>query len=46
MASQVDVSCCGNGFRVDSGHSRAPFILVVVVALYMVPCLFIFSKSF
>jgi len=41
--SQVDVSYCVNGFRVDSGHDRAPFVLVIVVALFMVPFLFIFS---
>jgi len=39
---QVDVSYCVNGFRVDSGHDRAPFVLVVVVALFMVP-VFIYS---
>jgi len=44
--SQVDVSYCVNGFRVDSGHDQAPFVLVVVVALFMVPFLFIFSKLF
>jgi len=40
------MSYCVNGFRVDSGHDWAPFVLVVVVALFMVglPFLFIFSK--
>jgi len=42
----VVTSYCVNGFRVDSGHCRAPFVLVVVVALFMVPFLFNFSKSF
>jgi len=31
---------CVNGFRVDFGHNWAPFILVVVVALFMIPFLF------
>jgi len=30
------VSYCVNGFRVNSCHDRAPFVLVVVVALFMV----------
>ena len=30
------MSYCVNGFRVDSGHDWAPFVLVVVVALFMV----------
>ena len=38
------MSYCVNGFRVDSGHDQAPFVLVVVVALFMVPFVFIFSK--
>jgi len=38
------MSYCVNGFRVDTGHDRAPFVLVVVAALFMVPFLFIFSK--
>ena len=38
------MSYCVNGFRVDFCHDRAPFVLVVVVALFMVPFLFIFSK--
>jgi len=33
-----------NGFRADSGHDRTPFVLAVVVALFMVPFLFIFPK--
>jgi len=27
--SHVDVSYCVNGFRVDPGHDRAPFVLEV-----------------
>ena len=38
------MSYCVNGFHVDSGHDLAPFILVAVVALFMVPFLFIFSN--
>jgi len=33
-----------NGFHVDSGQDWAHFVLVVVVALFMEPFLFIFSK--
>jgi len=34
-----------NGFRVDSCHDRAPFVLVVVVALFIVPAfMYIFQK--
>jgi len=40
----VDVSYCVNSFRVESGHDWAPFILVVVDALFIVPFLFIFSE--
>ena len=32
-------------FCVDSGHDRAPFVLVVVVTLFMVPFLFDYSKG-
>jgi len=35
--SKVDVSYYVNGFRADSCHNRAPFVLAVVVALFMVP---------
>jgi len=31
------VSYCVNSFRADSCHNRAPFVLVAVVALFMVP---------
>ena len=37
QSSQVDVTYCVNGFRADSCHNRATFILVVVVELFMVP---------
>jgi len=36
------VTFCVNGFRANSCHHRATFILVVVVALFMVP-VFIYS---
>jgi len=36
VGSRLDVSYCVNGFRVDFCHERAPFVLVVVVALYIV----------
>jgi len=42
--SHVDVSYCVKVFCVDSDHDRAPFVLVVVVALLMLPFLIIFSK--
>jgi len=45
FGSHVDVSYCVNGFHVDSGHDRAPFVLAVVVALFMVPFIYFF-KSF
>jgi len=38
------MSYCVNGLRVDSGHDWAPFVLVVVVAFFLVQFLFIFSK--
>jgi len=44
--SEVDVFFCVNGFHVDSCHDWAPFVLVAVVALSMVPFLFTFFKSF
>ena len=42
--SHVDVSYCVNGFRADSCHYRAPFVLVVVVALFMVPVFIYFFQ--
>jgi len=36
----------GNGFRVDSCRNRAPFVLVVVVALFMVPVFIYFFQKF
>ena len=35
-----------NGFRVDSCHDRAPFVLVVVVALFVVPGFIYFFQKF
>ena len=40
------MSCCGYGFRVDSGHDRTPFVAAVVVALSMVPIIIYFFKKF
>ena len=40
------MSFCVNSFHIDSGHDSAPSILVVVVALFMIPVLFTFVKSF
>jgi len=37
---------CVHGFRADSCHNRVPFILVAVVALFMVPVFIYFFKSF
>ena len=37
---------CVNGFHVDSGHDQALFILVVVVALFMIPLSTQFFLSF
>ena len=36
------MSYCVNGFHADSCHNRAAFALVVVVALFMVPVVFIY----
>ena len=39
------MSYCVNGFGADSCHNRAHFVLVVVVALFMVPVfIYIFQK--
>ena len=40
------MSYCVNGFRDDSCHIRAPFVLVVVVALFMVPVFICFFPKF
>ena len=40
------MSYCVNGFRVDSFHDRAPFLLVVVVALFMVVVFIYFFQKF
>jgi len=40
------VSYCVNGFRADSCHNRVPFVLVVVVALFMVPVFIYFFQKF
>jgi len=42
------VSQCVDGFHADSCHNRAPFVVIVVVALFMVGyrVLFTFSKVF
>jgi len=44
--NHVDLSYCVNGFRVDSGRDRAPFVLVAAVALSWYRLLFTFFKSF
>jgi len=44
-ATQVDVSYCMIGFRANSCHNRAPFVLVVEVALFMVQ-VFIYANFF
>ena len=44
--SHVDVSYCVNGFHVDSGHDWAPFVLVEVVALFMVLVFIYFFQKF
>jgi len=40
------VSYCVNGFHADSCHNWAPFVLVVVVALFMVPVFIYFFQKF
>ena len=40
------MSYCVNGFHIDSCHNRAPFVLVVVVALFMVPVFIYFFQKF
>jgi len=44
--SKVDLSYCVDGFRADPCHNRAPFVLVVVVALFMVPVFIYFFQTF
>jgi len=44
--SEVDASFCVNGFHVDSCHDWAPFVLVAVVALSMVPVFIYFFQKF
>jgi len=40
------MSCCVNGFCVDSCHNRAPFVLVSVVALFMILVFICFFQKF
>jgi len=40
------VSYCVNGFRADSCHNWVPFVLVAVVALFMVPVFIFFFQNF
>ena len=40
------MSYCVNGFRIDSCHDRAPLVLVVVVALFMVQVFIYFFQKF
>ena len=40
------MSYCVNGFRVDSCHNRASFVLDVMVALFMVPVFMYFFPKF
>ena len=40
------MSYCVNGFRVDSGHDWAPFVLVVAVGLFIVPVVIYFFQKF
>jgi len=44
--SQVDVSCCVKGFYADSCHNRAPLVLVLVLALFMVLVFICFFQKF
>ena len=39
------MSYCVNGFCADPYHNRAPFVLVVVVALFMVPVFIYFFQK-
>ena len=40
------MSCYVNGFHADSCHNWAPFILVVVIAYFMVPVFIYFFQKF
>jgi len=40
------VSSCVNGFRADSCHNQAPFVLVAVVILFMKTVLMYFFQRF
>ena len=40
------MSYCVNGFRAKSCHNRAPFVLVVVFALFMVLVFIYFFQKF
>ena len=40
------MSYCVNVFRVDSCHNWAPFVLVVVIALFMVTTFIFFFQKF
>jgi len=40
------VSYCVNDFRADSCHNRTPFVLIVVVRLFMVPIFIYFFQKF
>jgi len=42
----VNVPYCVIGFHADSCHNRAPFVLVVVVALFMVLVFIYFFQKF
>ena len=44
--SQIDVSYCVNGFHADSCHNEALFVLLVVVALFMVSVFTYFFQKF
>jgi len=46
QSCRLDVSYCVNGFRADSCHNRAPFVLVVVVALFIVLVFIYFFQKF
>jgi len=46
MVVKWDVFYCVNGFRVDFCHDRARFVLVAVVALFIVPVFIYFFQKF
>jgi len=45
-SGSLNVFYCVNGFCADYCHNRAPFVLVVVVTLFMVPVFTCFFQKF